>query len=85
MSDIKDRELYSKQIIMEIASEIDEKKDEYLKLNYSKLMNPNIEPLKRQKDSRRKKVKKSFKKFHKMTFKSGRKKTNKKTYTPAKS
>ena len=50
-----------------------------------KLMNPNIEPLKRQKDSRRKKVKKSFKKFHKMTFKSGRKKTNKKTYTPAKS
>lgn len=50
-----------------------------------KLMNPNIEPLKRQKDSRRKKVKKSFKKFHKMTFKSGRKKTNEKTYTPAKS
>ena len=50
-----------------------------------KLMNPNIEPPKRQTDSRRKKVKKSFKKFHKMTFKSGRKKTNKKNYTPAKS
>ena len=50
-----------------------------------KLLNPNAEPPKRQTDSRRKKVKKSFKKFHKMTFKSGRKKTNKKTYTPAKS
>ena len=50
-----------------------------------KLLNPNAEPPKRQTDSRRKKVKKSFKKFHKMTFKSGRKKTNKKNYTPAKS
>jgi len=50
-----------------------------------KLLNPNAEPPKRQTDSRRKKVKKSFKKFHKMTFKSGRKKTNKKSYTPAKS
>ena len=50
-----------------------------------KLLNPNAEPPKRQTDSRRKKVKKSFKKFHKMTFKSGRKKTNKKNYAPAKS
>ena len=50
-----------------------------------KLLNPNAEPPKRQTDSRRKKVKKSFKKFHKMTFKSGRKKTNKKNYTSAKS
>lgn len=50
-----------------------------------KLLNPNAEPPKRQTDSRRKKVKKSFKKFHKMTFKSGRKKTNKKSYAPAKS
>ncbi|MDB0034494.1 DEAD/DEAH box helicase [Alphaproteobacteria bacterium] len=50
-----------------------------------KLLNPNAELPKRQTDSRRKKVKKSFKKFHKMTFKSGRKKTNKKNYTPAKS
>ena len=50
-----------------------------------KLLNPNAEPPKRQTDSRRKKVKKSFKKFHKMTFKSGRKKNNKKNYTPAKS
>ena len=50
-----------------------------------KLLNPNAQPPKRQTDSRRKKVKKSFKKFHKMTFKSGRKKTNKKNYTPAKS
>ena len=50
-----------------------------------KLLNPNAEPPKRQTDSRRKKVKKSFKKFHKMTFKSGRKKNNKKSYTPAKS
>jgi superfamily II DNA/RNA helicase len=50
-----------------------------------KLLNPNAEPPKRQTDSRRKKVKKSFKKFHKMTFKSGRKKTNKKGYAPAKS
>ena len=50
-----------------------------------KLLNPNAEPPKRQTDSRRKKVKKSFKKFHKMTFKSGRKKTNKKNYKPAKS
>jgi ATP-dependent RNA helicase DeaD len=50
-----------------------------------KLLNPNAERPKRQTDSRRKKVKKSFKKFHKMTFKSGRKKTNKKSYAPAKS
>jgi ATP-dependent RNA helicase DeaD len=50
-----------------------------------KLLNPNAEPPKKQTDSRRKKVKKSFKKFHKMTFKSGRKKTNKKNYAPAKS
>ncbi|MDA8710692.1 DEAD/DEAH box helicase [Alphaproteobacteria bacterium] len=50
-----------------------------------KLLNPNAELPKRQTDSRRKKVKKSFKKFHKMTFKSGRKKTNKKNYAPAKS
>ena len=50
-----------------------------------KLLNPNAEAPKRQTDSRRKKVKKSFKKFHKMTFKSGRKKTNKKNYTPSKS
>jgi superfamily II DNA/RNA helicase len=50
-----------------------------------KLLNPNAEPPKRQTDSRRKKVKKSFKKFHKMTFKSGRKNTNKKSYAPAKS
>ena len=50
-----------------------------------KLLNTNAEAPKRQTDSRRKKVKKSFKKFHKMTFKSGRKKTNKKNYTPAKS
>ena len=39
-----------------------------------KLINPNAEPTKRKADSRRKKVKKSFRKFHKMTFKSGRKK-----------
>ena len=43
-----------------------------------KLINPNAEPTKRKVDSRRKKVKKSFRKFHKMTFKSGRKKNNKK-------
>ena len=42
-----------------------------------KLINPNAEPPKRKTDSRRKKVKKSFRKFHKMTFKSGRKKTKK--------
>jgi superfamily II DNA/RNA helicase len=59
-----------------------DKKNWYL---IEKLLNPNAEPPKRQTDSRRKKVKKSFKKFHKMTFKSGRKKTNKKNYTPAKS
>ena len=59
-----------------------DKKNWYL---IEKLLNPNAEPPKRQTDSRRKKVKKSFKKFHKMTFKSGRKKTNKKSYAPAKS
>ena len=59
-----------------------DKKNWYL---IEKLLNPNAEPPKRQTDSRRKKVKKSFKKFHKMTFKSSRKKTNKKSYTPAKS
>ena len=59
-----------------------DKKNWYL---IEKLLNPNAEPPKRQTDSRRKKVKKSFKKFHKMTFKSGRKKNNKKSYTPAKS
>ena len=59
-----------------------DKKNWYL---IEKLLNPNAEPPKRQTDSRRKKVKKSFKKFHKMTFKSGRKKTNKKSYSPAKS
>ena len=42
-----------------------------------KLINPNAEPPKKKTDSRRKKVKKSFRKFHKMTFKSGRKKTKK--------
>ena len=50
-----------------------------------KLINPNAEPPKRKTDSRRKKVKKSFRKFHKMTFKAGRKKTKKKPYKPAKS
>jgi superfamily II DNA/RNA helicase len=50
-----------------------------------KLINPNAEPPKRKTDSRRKKVKKSFRKFHKMTFKASRKKTKKKTYKPAKS
>ena len=59
-----------------------DKKNWYL---IEKLLNPNAQPPKRQTDSRRKKVKKSFKKFHKMTFKSSRKKTNKKSYTPAKS
>ena len=59
-----------------------DKKNWYL---IEKLLNPNAEPPKRQTDSRRKKVKKSFKKFHKMTFKSSRKKTNKKSYAPAKS
>ena len=59
-----------------------DKKNWYL---IEKLLNPNAEPPKRQTDSRRKKVKKSFKKFHKMTFRSSRKKTNKKSYTPAKS
>jgi len=59
-----------------------DKKNWYL---IEKLLNPNAEPPKRQTDSRRKKVKKSFKKFHKMTFKSGRKKNNKKSYTPTKS
>ena len=59
-----------------------DKKNWYL---IEKLLNPNAEPPKRQTDSRRKKVKKSFKKFHKMTLKSGRKKNNKKSYTPAKS
>ena len=59
-----------------------DKKNWYL---IEKLLNPNAEPPKRQTDSRRKKVKKSFKKFHKMTFKLGRKKNNKKSYTPAKS
>ena len=59
-----------------------DKKNWYL---IEKLLNPNAEPPKRQTDSRRKKVKKSFKKFHKMTFKSSRKKTNKKSYTPTKS
>ena len=59
-----------------------DKKNWYL---IEKLLNPNAEPPKRQTDSRRKKVKKSLKKFHKMTFKSGRKKNNKKSYTPAKS
>ena len=58
-----------------------DKKNWYL---IEKLLNPNAEPPKRQTDSRRKKVKKSFKKFHKMTFKSSRKKTNKKSYTPTK-
>ena len=42
-----------------------------------KLINPNAEPPKRKTDSRRKKVKKSFRKFHKMTFRSSRKKTKK--------
>ena len=50
-----------------------------------KLINPNAEPPKRKTDSRRKKVKKSFRKFHKMTFKAGRKTTKKKPYKPAKS
>ena len=59
-----------------------DKKNWYL---IEKLLNPNAQPPKRQTDSRRKKEKKSFKKFHKMTFKSGRKKNNKKSYTPAKS
>ena len=44
---------------------------------FEKLINPNAEPPKKKTDSRRKKVKKSFRKFHKMTFKSGRKKTKK--------
>ena len=44
-----------------------------------KLINPDAEKPKRKTDSRRKKVKKSFRKFHKMTFKSSRKKTKKKT------
>ena len=43
-----------------------------------KLINPNVELPKKKANSRRKKVKKAFKKFHKMTFKSGRKKTKKK-------
>ncbi len=42
-----------------------------------KLINPNAEQPKKKTDSRRKKVKKSFRKFHKMTFKSGRKKKKK--------
>jgi superfamily II DNA/RNA helicase len=42
-----------------------------------KLINPNAEPPKKKIESRRKKVKKSFRKFHKMTFKSGRKKNKK--------
>ena len=42
-----------------------------------KLINPNAEVPKRKTDSRRKKVKKSFRKFHKMTFRSSRKKTKK--------
>ena len=50
-----------------------------------KLMNPDAQPPKKKTDSRRKKVKKSFRKFHKMTFKAGRKKAKKKTYKTAKS
>jgi superfamily II DNA/RNA helicase len=50
-----------------------------------KLINPDAQPPKKKTDSRRKKVKKSFRKFHKMTFKAGRKKAKKKTYKTAKS
>ena len=46
-----------------------------------KLINPDATLPKKKTDSRRKKVKKSLRKFHKMTFKAGRKKT----YKPAKS
>ena len=50
-----------------------------------KLINPDATLPKKKTDSRRKKVKKSLRKFHKMTFKSGRKKTKKKNYKLAKS
>jgi len=50
-----------------------------------KLINPDATLPKKKTDSRRKKVKKSFRKFHKMTFKAGKKKLKKKLIRRARS